>query len=597
MPQRYSVVPQPIDTILTWVKSHEIVIPEIQRPFVWDSSKVRNLLDSLYQGFPVGYLIAWKNPRIRLKDGSLSAGRRILIDGQQRVTALMASLLGMEVITKDYSKVRIRIAFHPLREKFEVLTPIIAKDHSWLPDVSQVFSSDFDLLGVIDSYLEHNPGTNRKALGQVLQRLLQMVSHHVGIIELAEDLDIETVTEVFVRINSAGVPLSQADFVMSKIAADEKYGGALLRKAIDYFCRLSVSPEFLGTLEKNDTVFAASEYMQPMRWLGATNDDLYDPSYSDMLRVAFGSEFGRGRLADLVALLSGRNFESKAYEETIAEASFQKLRQGVLSFINKNNFENFTMILRSAGFISCDLLGGMNAVDFAYMLYLRGRQAKVPQAELERLVRQWYVLSTLTARYNNSPETRFDEDIRSMEREGIAAFIHSVFDSTFPETYWTIRLPQEMETSSTQSPYLLAFQAAQVKLQDKAFLSRDILVRELLTAHGDLHHIFPQNHLKKAGLQRGRYNQIANFVLAQSEVNIAISDKAPTMYFQQLVEQCNGGKLRYGGISTEEEMRKNFRMNCIPESLLNGEVPEYEAFLLERRKLMALKLRSWVMSL
>ncbi len=172
MPQRYSVVTQPIDTILTWVKSHEIVIPEIQRPFVWDSSKVRNLLDSLYQGFPVGYLIAWKNPRIRLKDGSLSAGRRILIDGQQRVTALMASLLEMEVMTKDYSKVRIRIAFHPLREKFEVLTPIIAKDHSWLPDVSQVFSSDFDLLDVIDSYLEHNPGTNRKVLGQVLQRLL-----------------------------------------------------------------------------------------------------------------------------------------------------------------------------------------------------------------------------------------------------------------------------------------------------------------------------------------------------------------------------------------------------------------------------------------
>lgn len=95
------------------------------------------------------------------------------------------------------------------------------------------------------------------------------------------------------------------------------------------------------------------------------------------------------------------------------------------------------------------------------------------------------------------PRTRFDEDIRSMEREGITAFIHSVFDSTFSETYWTIRLPQEMETSSTQSPYLLAFQAAQVKLQDKAFLSRDILVRELLTAHGDLHHIFPQNHQKK----------------------------------------------------------------------------------------------------
>ena len=90
--QRYSVTPHPIETLLTWVKSGEIAIPEIQRPFVWDATKVRNLLDSLYQGYPVGYLIAWRNPSVRLKDGSSSSGKRILIDGQQRVTALMAAL-------------------------------------------------------------------------------------------------------------------------------------------------------------------------------------------------------------------------------------------------------------------------------------------------------------------------------------------------------------------------------------------------------------------------------------------------------------------------------------------------------------------------
>ena len=90
--------PHPIETLLTWVKSGEIAIPEIQRPFVWEATKVRNLLDSLYQGYPVGYLIAWRNPTVKLKDGSLAAGKRILIDGQQRVTALMAALLGREVL-------------------------------------------------------------------------------------------------------------------------------------------------------------------------------------------------------------------------------------------------------------------------------------------------------------------------------------------------------------------------------------------------------------------------------------------------------------------------------------------------------------------
>jgi uncharacterized protein with ParB-like and HNH nuclease domain len=94
--QRYSVTPHPIETLLTWVKSGEIAIPEIQRPFVWQATQVRTLLDSLYQGYPVGYLIAWRNPTVRLKDGTPSASRRILIDGQQRVTALMSVLLGRE---------------------------------------------------------------------------------------------------------------------------------------------------------------------------------------------------------------------------------------------------------------------------------------------------------------------------------------------------------------------------------------------------------------------------------------------------------------------------------------------------------------------
>src|SRR5215207_6865995 len=134
--QRYSVTPHPVETLLTWVKSGEIAIPEIQRPFVWEATKVRDLLDSLYQGYPVGYLIAWRNPTVRLKDGTAAAGKRILIDGQQRVTALMASLLGHEVLNKEYETVRIKIAFHPREQRFEVSNPAIRKDSAWIADVS-----------------------------------------------------------------------------------------------------------------------------------------------------------------------------------------------------------------------------------------------------------------------------------------------------------------------------------------------------------------------------------------------------------------------------------------------------------------------------
>ena len=422
MTQRYSVTPHPIQTLLTWVASGEIAIPEIQRPFVWDGSKVRNLLDSLYQGYPIGYLIVWRNPTMRLKDGTAAAGKRIMIDGQQRITALMAAMLGREILTKDYNTVRIKIAFHPVEERFEVFNPAIAKDVAWLPDVADALRAGRELHRTVNKYTDANPSIEKKVVERSVQRLLAIVHNNVGIIDLAEDLDIETVTEIFIRVNSAGAELSQADFAMSKIAANETYGGNLLRKAIDYFCHLAVAPEFLGQIEKADPAFAASDFFQPMKWLKDVNDDIYDPAYTDMLRVAFTSEFRRGRLADLVALLSGRNFETKQYEEAIAEESFAKLKEGVLAFMSKTHFDRFTMIMRSAGFVTADLIGGQNPVNFAYILYLRGRAEHVHPDDLERLVRRWYVMSILRGRYSGSPESVFDADMRQIEANGLGAY-------------------------------------------------------------------------------------------------------------------------------------------------------------------------------
>lgn len=591
--QQYSVTPHPIETLLAWVKSGEIAIPEIQRPFVWDATKVRNLLDSLYRGYPVGYLITWRNPTVKLKDGSLSTGKRILIDGQQRITALMAALLGREVVTKDYDTVRIRIAFHPVEERFEVSNPAIAKDPTWIEDISVLFGPEADLIELTDCYIANNPGADRKTVGKVLQRVCKIVHNHVGVIELAEDLDIETVTEIFIRVNSAGVELSQADFAMSKIAVNEKYGGNLLRKAIDYFCHLAIVPGFAAKIEKGDPDFAKSEFWPAMRWLKDADDDLYDPTYTDMLRVAFTFEFSRGKLQDLVALLSGRNFATKQYEEAIAEESFAKLKAGVLAFMNKTNFDRLTMILRSAGFVIRDLITSNNAVNFAYIVYLRGRREGLPADDIERLVRRWYAMSILTGRYTGSPETAFDLDIRQIEAQGLRSYTETVITNALPDTFWTGMLPQLMETSSAQSPYFIAYLAAQAGLGDKGFLSRDITVRDLLLNRGDKHHIFPRRYLQQQGLNRGRYNQIANFVMAQSEINIGIGDKPPEVYFKEIAEQVNGGPKRYGGIADRQTLERNFEENCLPTSLLDGQIPDYEAFLIERRRLMALRIKRW----
>jgi hypothetical protein len=309
------------------------------------------------------------------------------------------------------------------------------------------------------------------------------------------------------------------------------------------------------------------------------------------------SEFRRGKLQDLVALLSGRNFETKQFEEAIAEESFCKLKRGVLAFISKTHFNRITMILRSAGFVTSALIGGRNAINFAYILYLRGRTEGMPAADIERMVRRWYAMSILRGRYTGSPETAFDFDIRQIEVNGLASYVESVIENELSESFWTGTLPQQMVTSSAQSPYFLAYQAAQVKLGDKGFLSRDITVLDLLMNRSDVHHVYPRNHLKKQGLARGRYNQIANFVLAQSEINIAIGDKPPEQYFAELAKQGNGGVKKYGGITDLADLCANLKMHCLPESLLDGEVPSYDDFLEQRRKLMAQKVKTWFQAL
>jgi len=590
--QKYSVNQHPIQTILTWIQSGEIAIPEIQRPFVWDAAKVRDFVDSLYNGYPVGYIIAWRNPDVRLKDGTNATGKRILIDGQQRVTALMASLLGKEIIDKEYRKRRIVIAFHPVEMRFEVSNPAIQKDKQWIPDIAEIFHANFSLLSFIDEYCANNTDYNKDQVFKNIELLKGIVNNHIGLIELNSDLDIDTVTEIFIRINSQGVVLSQADFAMSKIAVNETYGGNVLRKAIDYFCHLAVAPEFYRQLVDLDNDFTQTEYFQKMAWLKNENDDLYDPSYTDMLRVAFTFKFKRGKLQDLVALLSGRNFETRDYEEEIAKNSFETLSLGIKDYMNENNFKKFVMIIRSAGFIDSSMIRSQNALNFAYALYLHLREQKVNQALIETWVRKWFVLSVLTSRYSGSPESQFDFDIKQFSVNP-EKYLQNTIDAELSDAYWKLRLPQQMDTSVSSSPSFNVFLAAQVKMNDKGFLSKGITVQDLIALKGDVHHIFPREYLKKQGYNRGIYNQIANYVMAQSEINIAIGAKAPNVYFNELLEQCNGGKLKYGSINTMEELNKNLAMNCIPLSIATMDASKYNEFLEERRKLMALKIKQY----
>jgi len=594
----YTVTPQSVETILGWVKSKEIAIPEIQRPFVWERTDVRDLLDSLYSGFPVGYLITWKNPNVRLKSGGLSSGRKILIDGQQRVTALMTSLLGEKVLNDNYEDLRMMVSFNPLTEELEVANIALKNDPLWIYDIADIFTSTHSMYTIVKSYCEKNKcdEDQEKQVASAFGRLDKIKYNQIGIIELDQALEVEWVQEIFKRVNSQGKKLSQADFAMSKIAVNEKFGGNILRKAIDYFCHFSRAPERLEDIFERDKEFSGTQYAVGMRWLKNFTSDIYDPSYSDMLRVAAMSELGRGKLADVVALLSGRNFETKEYEEAVEEESFARLAEGIKCFINETQFTKFVMIIRSAGFISSDLLSSQGALNFAYILYLHCKRENIDSVDIEHLVRRWFVLSLLTGRYSGSFESQYDQDFRQMLSAGTQQMIKTVIDSELSDGFWEGLLPQVMDTSAARSPYWNVFRASQIFAKSKGFLSTEISTQDLVELKGDVHHIYPKSYLKAKGYKPGQYNQIANLVQMQTEINIKIGAKSPNQYFSSLNDQVSGGEQVYGGLKDRARLLENLSEHALPHELLEAEIP-FEEFLVIRRKLMSDKVRRYFASL
>ncbi len=137
-----------LSSLLEYIDIGDIGLPEIQRPFVWPNTKVRDLFDSMYRGFPVGYLLFWVNGlsgnhRQIGTDAKQKAARLLIVDGQQRLTSLYAVLKGIHVLRADFRRERIYIAFRPKDQKFEVTDAAIRKDPEWIPDISVLWGRDF----------------------------------------------------------------------------------------------------------------------------------------------------------------------------------------------------------------------------------------------------------------------------------------------------------------------------------------------------------------------------------------------------------------------------------------------------------------------
>lgn len=591
--KKYEVKQTAVSQVLSDVRSDKIAIPELQRPFVWKTSQVRDLMDSLYNGYPVGYLITWQSVGAKLKGGKVAAHQQILIDGQQRVTALRSAIAGQSVIGNRYEKKRIVISFNPLTEEFATLTPAIRNSSQWVHDVSEFFSGTGQLT-FLRHYFENNPDVDQEQVEASITRLADIQHAQVGVITLADNLDVDTVAEIFVRINAKGVPLSSADFVMSKIAT---YGdeGRNLRKLIDYFCHLSVSGHAFDDIRENDEEFATSGYLDKIQWLKNQSDDLFQPDYTDVIRIAGLVGFSRGKAGAIVSELSGLDPQTRKIDESLIPGAYARFGDALEQLVRKTHVERFVMMIKSAGYIDSSMIGSKNALNFAYALYLRLRSnEQLTEGERSQIVKRWFVMTLLTGRAVGSFESTWETDLRRIGEQGADGYLRLIEKSELGDGFWEVTLPQDLVSPSKRSPAFQVFLAALVSKGARGFLSKSINVTQMIEGHGDMHHIVPKNHLINNGYpKQGDYNQIANFALTETAINIAIKDRPPTEYMSWIRAQVESGALRIGEINSQCDLEANLEEHAIPASINEVSADNYPTFLDARRKLMAQKIRDY----
>lgn len=591
----YKITQYSVSSILGYVENSQIAIPEIQRPFVWKGEEVRALIDSLYEGYPIGYLIVWQNSQVRVRNFGKGGTKKILIDGQQRVTALMAALLGKEVLDEQYQSHRIRIAFNPLagkgEERFAVCDTKHEEDSRWIPDISIFFRRDFSFRQFEKEYKEANPDEDFTPLEESVDTLKEIVKHQVGVIELSFLLDIDVVSEIFIRINLQGKPLNQEDFVMSKISVNEQYGGDYIRNCIDYFCHLLREPSFYQVLQQNETEFFNSEYGKALTWCQNEEQSLYIPSYADVLKVVLISYFGKTRIGDLVHLLSGRDGEKKIFSKKeiskkVSEEAFEKLGAGVKAFVCEENFQGFQKTLKKAGYSCSRLLYSQSVLNYCYAMYLLMYRQGIGEKERESLLSKWITMAMITGHYQSGGESTVQKDYANAREEGFASYLAQIEELKLTDEFYNNILPEKFTSTTARTAPFLAYVATQCARGVHSLYS-DVTIEELYKNKTESYQILPKAYLAKCGYKtREIYGQVANLTYISKETKDIIRKKSPVDYKEDLEKAI--------GI---EKIRTSLKENGLAETIFTANETDIIQILADRRRQMASEIRDFYKTL
>ena len=595
MADNYKITQYSVSTILGYVENSQIAIPEIQRPFVWKGQEVRDLIDSLYEGYPIGYLIVWQNSQVRIRGFGKGGTKKILIDGQQRVTALMAALLGREVLDSQYRSHRIKIAFYPLaqpgEEKFAVSDASYEDKPGWIPDISVLFRRDFSFRKFEKEYKEKNPDLDTSLLEAAIDRLKGIVKHQVGVIELSFLLDIDVVSEIFIRINLQGKPLNQEDFAMSKISVNEQYDGDLIRNCIDYFCHLIKEPSFMTILKANEKEFMETEYGRLLGWLQKGEELLYVPSYSDVLKVVLIAGFGKSKIGDLVNLLSGKTkdktFARGEVSQKVAKEAFETLGRGVRAFVSEENYKGFLKALRRAGYTSERLLYSQAVLNYCYAMYLLMDMEGLPSDKKESLMGRWMAMCLITGHYQSTPDTVVMKDYKEIREAGMESYLRQIEELRLGEEFFASVLPEKFTSTTARTAPYLAYLAAQTASGTLSLYSGENTVGGLYAAKAEAYQILPKAYLEKCGFKtRETYGQVANLTYISKDVKAIVRRKSPANYREELEKQLSA-----------EEIQASLAANDIPENIFDADAGSVPEILAERRRKMARKIQNHYYSL
>lgn len=567
----FTKVDYDLGSLIKYISLGEIGLPDIQRPFVWKNAKVRDLFDSMYKGYPVGYLLFWKSA---LADGARTIGtdskqkppRLVIVDGQQRLTSLYAVIRDIPVLRENLESERIQIAFNPLEDRFEVADAAIARDKAFIPDISVIWCEDARVTQIIRKYIDGLRGsrevTNSEEwkIEESIEKLKGLTSFPFTALELAAEIDEEAVSDVFVRINSKGTPLNQADFILTLMSVFWDEG----RAALERFCR---------------------ECRKPSRSEASPFNHFIEPSPDQLLRVGVGVAFKRARLKYVYSILRGKDLETEKFSDERREQQFGILKNAQQRALNLQHWHDFMNCIRHAGFRSDKMISSQNNLLFSYVLYLIGRtEYQVPEFELRQAIARWFFMSAVTGRFTGSPESAMEFDLARLRDaetpETFLKVLKQICDITLTNDYWAVSLPNDLATSSPRSPSLFAYYAALVLLDAPALFSK-LKVADLLdpSVHAnrtgvERHHLFPKAFLARQGIRAIREtNQIANYALVEWGDNADISDRAPAEYVPVMRERFS-----------HSEQERMSRLHALPE---NWEHMNYREFLEKRRELMA----------